>query len=304
MSGPGVRVVNRPSAGGYPPRGCPTKLAQVSENTGQSELSDAYIDLVKRALSHTLYGQTDLGGFGGWTVFHRAFLRVLKFKEIVPMRAVAAPEEFREEGLDWPIFAQTMIGRKRLDNLHFCVDDVLTQGVAGDLIETGVWRGGATILMRAILKAREVEDRKVWVADSFEGLPAADREQYPSDSDISYEHIEELKVSLEEVQDNFRRYGLLDDQVQFLKGWFRDTLPTVTDRRWALIRLDGDMYESTMDALTNLYPGLSAGGYAIIDDYHLDSCREAVTDYRNDHAIDDEIHQVDSAGVFWKRASG
>jgi O-methyltransferase len=264
-------------------------------------LSDPYIDLVKRALTHTLYGDIDLGGYGGWTVFSRIVGRLLRMKDLVPMRIVPVPEEAREEGLDWPIFAQTMIGRKRLDNLHFCVDDVLVRDVPGDLIETGVWRGGATILMRAILKARGVEDRTVWVADSFAGLPAADSDRYPSDGSISYERIEALKVSLEEVEENFRRYGLLDDQVRFLKGWFRDTLPSVADRQWAVIRLDGDMYESTMDALTNLYPGLSPGGYAIIDDYHLASCRDAVTDYRAEHGIDEEIHPIDSAGVYWEK---
>ncbi len=275
----------------------------MSENLNQGGLSDAYIDLVKRALTHTLYGETDLGGYGGWTMFSRMVGRLLRWKDLVPMRVVPAPGEAREEGLDWPIFAQTMIGRKRLDSLHFCVDDVLARGVPGDLIETGVWRGGATILMRAVLKARGVDDRIVWVADSFEGLPPADRARYPSDGEISYESIEALKISIEEVQENFRRYGLLDDQVKFLKGWFRDTLPSVADRRWALIRLDGDMYESTMDAITNLYPGLSTGGYTIIDDYHLASCREAVSDYRAEHGIEEEIHGIDSAGVFWKKGS-
>jgi hypothetical protein len=266
-------------------------------------LADPYIELVKRALTHTLYGETDLGGYGGWTVFSRMVGRLLRMKDLVPMRVVPAPEEAREEGLDWPIFAQTMIGRKRLDNLHFCVDDVLARNVPGDLIETGVWRGGSTILMRAILKARGVEDRLVWVADSFEGLPAADTDRYPADREIAYESIQALKVSQEQVEDNFRRYGLLDDQVRFLKGWFRDTLPSVADRHWAVIRLDGDMYESTIDALDNLYPGLSPGGYAIIDDFHLASCSRAVEDYRAEHGIEDEVRSIDSCGVFWQKSS-
>jgi hypothetical protein len=229
--------------------------------------------------------------------------RLLRWKDLVPMRVVPAPEEAREEGLDWPIFAQTMIGRKRLDNLHFCVDDVLSNDVPGDLIETGVWRGGATILMRAILKARGVLDRGVWAADSFEGLPVADTNRYPADGEIAFDGVEALMVSQGEVEENFRRYGLLDDQVHFLKGWFRDTLPSVADRTWAVIRLDGDMYESTMDSLTNLYPGLSPGGYVILDDFHLESCRKAVADYRAEHGIDNEIQKVDSAGVFWQKSS-
>jgi len=111
-----------------------------------------------------------------------------------------------------------MIGEKRLDNLQFCVEDVLKRGVPGDLIETGVWRGGATILMRAILKAYGDQTRKVFVADSFEGLPKPDGKKYPSDVGNKFHAFSVFAISLEEVQENFRRYGLLDDQVHFLKG--------------------------------------------------------------------------------------
>ena len=167
---------------------------------------------------------------------------------------------------DWPAFAHTMIGLERLNNLQFCVEDVIGKGVPGDLIETGVWRGGATIFMRAILKAHGVTDRRVWVADSFEGLPRADTERYPVDASGPRWHLaDRLAISLEEVQGNFERYGLLDDQVRFLKGWFRDTLHTVPDPQWAVIRLDGDMYGSTMEALTALYPNLAPGGCVIVD---------------------------------------
>ena len=153
------------------------------------------------------------------------------------------------EGRDWPARAHTMIGLKRLANLRMCVEQVLTDGVPGDLIETGVWRGGATILMRAILKARGVTDRVVWVADSFAGLPAPNAGQFPLDEGINLHRFPQLAVSLERVQDNFRRYGLLDGQVRFLKGWFRDTLPAAPIERLAVLRLDGDLYESTIQAL-------------------------------------------------------
>jgi O-methyltransferase len=86
----------------------------------------------------------------------------------------------------------------------------------------------------------------------------------------------ELAVSLEQVKANFDRYGLLDDQVRFLKGWFRDTLPVAPIERLAVLRLDGDMYESPMDTLVNLYPKLSEGGYVIVDDYGaIPACRQA-----------------------------
>ncbi len=74
------------------------------------------------------------------------------------------------------------------------------------------------------------------------------------------------------------------------------------DRRWALIRLDGDMYESTIDALENLYPNSRAGGFIVIDDYEIESCRRAVDDYRAAHGIDEPIETIDWTGVYWRRS--
>jgi hypothetical protein len=212
-------------------------------------------------------------------------------------------EPIRAEGLDWPARAHTMIGLKRLANVRSCVEGVLSEGVPGDFIETGAWRGGATILMRAILKARGVTDRTVWVADSFAGLPAPDPARYPLDHGDRLHTFPELAVTLERVQDNFRRYGLLDEQVRFLKGWFRDTLPSAPIERLAVLRLDGDLYESTIQALDALYDRLSVGGYVIVDDYgNVAACRQAVHDFRAARAIKEPIRPIDWAGVFWRRA--
>lgn len=159
------------------------------------------------------------------------------------------------------------------------------------------------MLMRAILKAYGVEDRRVWVADSFEGLPPREEERSSSDKGGPAHTYEELAVSLEEVKANFERYGLLDEQVRFLEGWFHDTLPEAPIERLAVVRLDGDLYESTMDALVNLYPKLSVGGYLIVDDYGaLPPCRQAVHDYREAHRIHEEIRLIDWSGVFWQRS--
>jgi hypothetical protein len=205
-------------------------------------------------------------------------------------------QDIRAKGMDWPLFGYTMIGEKRLDNIQYCVMDVLRRRVPGDLIETGVWRGGSTILMRAALKAAGVSDRTVWVADSFEGLPA------PKDGtdgpDLS--HIKHLKVSLEQVRANFARFGLLDDQVKFLKGWFCDTLPTAPIERLAILRLDGDLYSSTRDALEALYPKVSPGGYVIVDDYgSWPECKRAVNEYIERNNINADIEAIDDGGVFW-----
>ncbi|PYJ14595.1 MAG: macrocin O-methyltransferase [Verrucomicrobia bacterium] len=210
----------------------------------------------------------------------------------------------RMEGRIWPMVAHTMIGLKRLDNLQFCVDEAITNGVRGDLIETGVWRGGAAIFMRAMLKAYGVTDRCVWVADSFEGLPPPNTGKYPHDANSQLHESRELAVSLEEVQANFERYGLLDGQVRFLKGWFCDTLPAAPIERLAVLRLDGDMYQSTMDALVSLYPKVSQGGYVIVDDYGcIPACRQAVHDYRSANNITDEIRDIDWTGIFWQKGN-
>ena len=96
----------------------------------------------------------------------------------------------------------------------------------------------------------------------------------------------------------------MDDQVCFLKGWFKDTLPTAPIEKLAILRLDGDMYESTMDGLRSLYHKLSPGGFLIVDDYGaVDACREAVCDFRNEHGIDDEIVKIDWGGVYWQKTA-
>ena len=143
----------------------------------------------------------------------------------------------------------------------------------------------------------------MWAADSFEGLPKADPARYPVDTGDRHWRYRQLGVSLDEVKANFSKYGLLDDQVRFLVGWFRDTLPNAPIERLAVMRLDGDMYESTMDALTNLYPKLSVGGYVIIDDYALASCQSAVEDFRKKHGISEPIRPIDWIGAFWQRTA-
>lgn len=210
------------------------------------------------------------------------------------------PEQI-EEGKIWPKYADTMIGLRRLDNLLYCVETVLKEDIEGDLIETGVWRGGACIFMRGILAAHGDTRRKVYVADSFEGLPRPDPGKYPADNLDQHHQIEHLAVSQAEVENNFKKYGLLDEQVVFLKGWFKDTLPQAEMEKLAVLRLDGDMYESTMDALSNLYPKLSRGGFCIVDDYALAGCRSAVDEFRASAGISEPMHELDWTGVYWRK---
>jgi hypothetical protein len=111
-------------------------------------------------------------------------------------------------------------------------------------------------------------------------------------------------VSIDDVRRNFEAYGLLDEQVRFLKGWFEETLPNAPIERLAVMRLDGDLYESTRAALVNLYDRLSPGGYVIIDDYGEDSwtyCRQAVDEFRAQRGIADPLIKVDSRCYCWQR---
>lgn len=194
-----------------------------------------------------------------------------------------------------------MIGLKRLDQLQHAVETVLADRIPGDLIETGVWRGGACIFMRAILAAYGETSRTVWLADSFQGLPPPDAGAFPADDGVDWSHVDELAIPLEQVQANFRRYGLLDEHVRFLAGWFRDTLPTAPVEQLAILRLDGDLYESTMIALDSLYPKLSPGGFVIVDDYAVPPCRQAVDDFRRSHGISEPLGQVDWTGAHWRK---
>ena len=211
--------------------------------------------------------------------------------------------EKRLIGVDWPVNADSMIGLKRMDNIEFCVNDTIKNNIPGDLIETGVWRGGSVIFMRALLKAAGVTDKTVWVADSFEGLPKPDEKKYAADKgDDHFMFSDTLAISIDQVKYNFEKYGLLDGQVKFLKGWFKDTLPAAPIEKLSVLRLDGDMYESTINALDSLYPKLSVGGYCIIDDFGVvPGCKLAVMDYRKQHNITEEIIDIDGSGSFWKR---
>jgi O-methyltransferase len=228
--------------------------------------------------------------------------KLLCVKKYAIVRSAKFDIKKRYNGLDWPANADTMIGLKRLENIEFCFREVIKDNVPGDFIETGVWRGGATIFMRALLRDANIKDRTVWVADSFEGLPKADEEKYTADKGSLYHKMTDLAIPIEVVKRNFEKYNLLDENVQFLKGWFKDTLPAAPIKSLAILRLDGDMYGSTMDGLVNLYPKLSPGGFTIIDDWGAEEpCKQAVIDYRQKHNITETIKDIDGSGVYWRK---
>jgi hypothetical protein len=201
----------------------------------------------------------------------------------------------RAAGMDWPMQGLTMIGLNRLDDLQACVEELVRDGVAGDLIEAGAWRGGASILMRATLDAHG-DGRSVCVADSFQGFPEADAQGHLNETEF-------LAVPLEEVQASFARFGL-GTGVRFVPGFFEETLPALAGTPWALIRLDGDTYEATWQTLAALYDDLQPGGYVVVDDYRvMPECGRAVDDFRRAHGIEEPLADVDWTCVRWRRES-
>jgi O-methyltransferase len=259
-----------------------------------------YLDLLKRCLVNTIYQDR-------------------------PIHPSGEPAEFdlaaRLAGQDHPGEAHTMIGLGRLDSLQELAEDVITRGVPGDFVEAGVGRGGAVIFMRGVLRAHGVADRVVWAADSFGEFPRSreagiTRRSYTSaywdemtrlarrEPAGFQEFLAQVAAgnSYAEVRDHFDRYGLLDGQVRFLRGWFCDTLPAAGIKSIALLRVDGDLYDSTYQALRGLYPRLAPGGYVVIDDYHtFTECQEAVTDYLDEAGICPGLTDVDEACVYWRR---
>ena len=239
-----------------------------------------YIDLLIKILANTIYEDAS----------------------IHPEISGPYKSNLREAGVDWPKVAHTMVGVRRLQNVAALVQQALAAGIPGDFIETGVWRGGCCILVRGILAALGVSDRRIFVADSFAGVPPPNASAFPPDEGLNLNLYTELAISLDEVKENFNRYGLLDDQVVFVKGWFSETLPSLDAGPFALIRLDGDLYESTYVALEALYPKLSPGGFVIVDDYRfIVQTKQAVRDYRERFNINSKMHPVDWNAAWWRK---
>ena len=250
-----------------------------TNGTDANSSRELYLDLLIRVLTNTIYRDPAMDAQ------HAGF-----------------QHEARQEGRDWPSVAHTMAGVERLNNLRELAQRAIDENIPGDFIEAGVWRGGCCILLRGVLAANSITSRQVFVADSFAGLPAPNPQDFPHDEGLNLHLCGELSISLEQVQENFSSYGLLDDQVVFVKGLFQETLPSLQAGPFALIRLDGDLYESTYVALDALYAKLSPGGFVIIDDYGaMPACQAAVSDYRQRSGIESPMNAIDWTGVWWQK---
>jgi len=265
-------------------------------------LRKRYLDLMEAVLTGAFEEDAPIPTAGYRQLVSHVLTAIHGVEQEAPDDALGYNTTLRDKGWDWPSKSLTMVGRQRLHNFRTLIERSIAEGVAGDIIETGVWRGGASIMARAVLLAHDVTDRRVVVADSFEGLPPPAPDLYPADSTSDLHEFTELAIPLEQVQANFRRFDLLDDQVVFLKGWFRDTMPTVTSERIAVLRLDGDMYESTIDPLRHLYDRISVGGWVIVDDYgFVEASKQATHDFLASRSLSPEIHDIDGAGVYFQK---
>lgn len=277
-----------------------TTLAEAKTDT-----ASLYVDLIKRTLTDAIYSDDPLASFAPFRArTDRARWKnnaIGALERLLRRRQMRIVEALGEH--DYPARAHTMIGMQGLENLEYCIDTVIRENIPGDFIETGVWRGGACIFMRAMLAAHGDKSRVVWVADSFAGLPPPNPAAYPADAGDPHHKEPRLSVTRTAVEKNFRSYGLLDGQVQFLEGWFKDTLPAAPIRKLAIMRLDGDMYESTMQALVALYDKLSIGGFVIIDDYMLRPCAQAVDEFRTQRQINEELLPFDDFRAYWRRSA-
>lgn len=249
----------------------------------------AYLDLLKLCLC-------DLAGTGTSSVARTQQGHVMS-RELTGDQL-----RMRAAGMDWPLHGLTMVGLRRLDDLQACVESVVRDGVPGDLLEAGSWRGGASLLMRATLNTLGQDERTVVVADSFQGFPEASGDLSKGyDLSLDLAGCDFLAVPLEEVKETFARFGC-DQNVRFVPGFFQDTLPGLTGGSWSIVRLDGDTYEAVWTGMESLYGGLEAGGYLIVDDYlSLDRCREAIDDFRRSHGIAEPIEEVDWSCIRWRK---
>lgn len=250
------------------------------------DASQAYLDLLARAVSNYLY----LGGSDTEYVYpDRLTHRTIEGVWLLP--ECARPH--------------TGLRLINLNHLHNLVRDLLARNIPGDFLEAGVWQGGVIIFLAGILRAYGNTNVRVWAADTFRGIPVYAQTDC---DDVVDRWVDRWEVSLATVKETLRRYGLLNDRIQFVQGAFRDAIPGAGIESVALLRVDADSYVSTLDALDHLYSKVSVGGVVIIDDWHLPGCRRAVLNFRKAHQITSPIEGVfvkddpEPYEVFWRVA--
>ena len=277
----------------------------------EKDIRGRYVRLVRASVLNHIYIENEarinylLGVLENGQDFDQRLFFDTGFRAHESVKKLAIHRKFgrvEDDDLRKAMFAHTMIGADRIDNVIECAHRVINEDIPGDLMECGVLRGGAVVMMRAVLEAYDSSDRKVWVADSFQGLPKPSHEK-DGGLDISPEVVPSLKADAKAVRSTFHVYDLMDEKVKFVKGWFHESLPKAPIQELALLRIDADLYKSTMDCLNSLYGKVSRGGFVIMDDYYLlPQAKDAVDEFRQDNNISNEIVQIDWNACYWRKS--
>lgn len=183
----------------------------------------------------------------------------------------------------------TMVRHESLMQMRDLIKRIDEKKVEGSIVETGCWRGGCSAFMARVSK-KNGSNRTVWMFDSFEGLPKpkeVDKEFFTHMRVADTESFQEaLSAPIEKAQEAVAKLGVVST-TRIVKGWFKDTLPVYKKEmgKIAILRLDGDLYDSTKVVLDELYDQLSPGGYVVIDDYVFDGVRKALYDFFHERKI-------------------
>lgn len=205
---------------------------------------------------------------------------------IVPFNAM-----LRHYGNDWPPTAYTMIGTQRLENFRAAILEVNRNHIPGAIIELGVWRGGAMILAAGVLKETGVK-RYLYLYDAFESMPG-----YSAASNY-------LANSMKSVQSNFELFDVRDDHVHFEKGLFKDTVPAwkIESKPIAVLRVDGNFYDSYQDAMYHMYESVSVGGIVIFDDVMSHAPVQAFwLDFKKDQGVPEVLNRIDRHSAWFRK---
>ncbi len=204
----------------------------------------------------------------------------------------------------------TMTNPKRCKHLWDICNSVLSEGIRGDFVECGVWKGGSAGVMGLVIKARG-EQRVLHLFDSFEGLPEPTIKDGVQAAEYSggraagaLQSVNKCRAGTQEVRDFLIGcLGLNNRLLVFHEGWFQDSVPNAAPTLGAIsvLRLDGDWYESTRICLEFLYPLLSLGGVIILDDFYCwQGCAKATEEFRSRFSIKSPICRIDDEAVFWR----
>lgn len=213
------------------------------------------------------------------------------------------------------IMPHSLVGVGGLEVTYKAVNDVCKRDILGDIVELGVARGGCAALMAKVIFDEELNEkmqRKLWLFDSYEGLPEpTDMDFNPEFGDGTGEHIRPLPKGsclgqLDEVKSlMFDKNDFPKDKIIFVKGWFNETVPVIKKdiQQIAVLRIDGDWYESTKCCLENLYDKVTSGGCIIVDDYQsCYGCRRAVDEFIRNMELNPEIKFDGRGGCFFEKS--